>query len=86
MGKSNRVVVKGSSSGARGIAREQHFKNGGSLADWRGSHRIQDDQSKVDNKYSCRNFDDYDDFSDPESDSDEYNDVLFVSNDEMNEE
>jgi hypothetical protein len=86
MGKSNRIVAKGTSSGARGIAREQHFKNGGSLTDWRGSHRIQDDQSKVDNKYCCRNFDDYDDFFDPENNNDEYDDVLFVSIHAMNEE
>ena len=56
------------SSGLRGLIRKSHFENGGSLSDWRGTHRIQEDESKKLDKYSCREYhlsdEDYEDVDD----------------------
>jgi hypothetical protein len=38
----------------RGIQREEHFKNGGTLEEWRGKHSVEVDKKKEDSKRKCR--------------------------------
>ena len=43
-----------SSRAIRGIQRRNHFKNGGTLADWRGSKSVETDRKKAASKKACR--------------------------------
>ena len=38
----------------RGILREEHFKNGGSLEEWRGKHSVEVDKKKEEKRNRCR--------------------------------
>ena len=38
----------------RALQREEHFRNGGTLADWRGIAYAEEDKKKQANKEACR--------------------------------
>jgi len=38
----------------RALQREEHFRNGGTLADWRGLHIVEEDRKKRADKEACR--------------------------------
>lgn len=38
----------------RALQREEHFRNGGTLADWRGLHIVEEDKKKRADKDACR--------------------------------
>jgi len=38
----------------RALQREEHFSNGGTLADWRGLHIVEEDRKKRADKEACR--------------------------------
>jgi len=38
----------------RALQREEHFRNGGTLSDWRGLHIVEEDKKKAADKDACR--------------------------------
>lgn len=43
-----------SSKRQKGIIRKEHFSNGGTLEEWRGTHKIFSDSKKDESKFLCR--------------------------------
>ena len=55
MTKAQRKKQLDSLKAIRGIDRARHFKNGGTLVDWKGGpHTVRVDRKKQQNKTACR--------------------------------